>query len=673
MVKKPTKGYLSVSKEDKDNYYTSNAYLADSILLNQAFKGEVTDKVVSFPKGLGAAHPFDFNLVENTYKQIGLVNGAVNAYTDAIMGDFTVTVQEPNAQAAIDSFIKDSNFAVVLRSWINEAVLKGNGFLELDLKESKVRVMNANNMYVVRSKKGKTLRYNQYKGKSDEFIYTKDKNNLIPFEKNQIAHLQLNKIPNDPYGIGYLWPSIVSVNNYASAELDQHKLMSRKAGAPIHVTVGAEGEAVDPAAVDAFKESLQYMNNRTEWVTDGNTKMTTIDFQGVGDNLFELSNHDIEQVAFGMGIPMVMLGKADIPEGLAKAQKDKFQKTINSIRTVIEKVAEEFIFRPLLNNQSPERDMSVDFQWELPSQEEIEIKLKNINETLKNPFISPALKASLEKEYAVVAELEDLDGILLEPKDAMKKAEEEEKEEKDMLRKQEEEIKQPEVPGAKPTAKESAQNNIKESKNADLVVKPTAQNEKCDCQLTEAKAREMNLAQYVNITEIAGFNYSDYLIKILQKLKTWEFKELVAGNMEEVSLGLLPQKDIEKLRIILKNGFRKNQTIREIERNIMNSIALKDRLTLNEDGTTRLALSKDARAIAIARTETVRLANQGLKDLYMENNIKKYRYLAALDDRTSEICASLNGRVFDTADGQPGVNMPAMHTNCRSTIVGLVD
>ena len=76
---------------------------------------------------------------------------------------------------------------------------------------------------------------------------------------------------------------------------------------------------------------------------------------------------------------------------------------------------------------------------------------------------------------------------------------------------------------------------------------------------------------------------------------------------------------------------------------------------------------------SIARTETIRVANEGLKDMYTNNNILSYRYLAALDDRTSDICKSLNGRVFLTKDGIPGTNMPPMHVNCRSTIVGLIE
>jgi len=672
MAKEPLKPYLATTESEKASYDPSA-----NIKLNQAFKGIVIDKEIKFPRGLGAAHPFDFEEIENVYKRVGLINGAVNKITDSIMGDFTITIENEKSQEILDNFIHDSNFTTVLRSWINEGVLKGNGFMELDLENSKARVMNASHMYVMRNKKGKVLKYNQYTGNAKNFTVQKDKRKVVEFAENKIAHLPLNKVPNDPYGIGYTWPTLVAVNHYTSSELDLHKLMTRKAGAPIHVQCGVKGEATDPSAIDDFKTKLQYMTNSTEWVSDANVEMKTIDFAGVGDNLMSLADHDIEQIAFGMQIPLVMMGKANVPEGLAKVQENTFKKFIDSVRTIIEDVIEEKVLRPLLVEQMPQLgleinkqlieapNLRVEFTWELPSGKDKTERLKMLNDAIKNPMLSAEMRAALEIEYAKVAGLDTVLEILKKPKEAQEKAEQEEEDEKKELervhKQEEEQMKQPVVVAPKP---------IKQADKVALTEHVCT--EECDCQLTEEAARDMKLSQYVNLTEVAGFQYTDYLIKILQTLKTYDFFELAAHNMEEVALGLLDHKDIEKLRIVLKNGFKKNKTIRQIEHEISKSIDLKDRLVI-DDGVEKLALHSKARALFIARTETVRLANQGLKKLYKEHNIEKYRYLAALDDRTSEICISLNGNVYNVADGQPGTNMPPMHVNCRSTIVGLVE
>lgn len=75
----------------------------------------------------------------------------------------------------------------------------------------------------------------------------------------------------------------------------------------------------------------------------------------------------------------------------------------------------------------------------------------------------------------------------------------------------------------------------------------------------------------------------------------------------------------------------------------------------------------------IARTELTYVQNQAAKDRYEAAGIKKYQYLAEIDSRTSNICKELNGKEFNFTDSSVGVNMPPMHTNCRSTIIPVVE
>lgn len=664
--------YLAVSNLERD-YHNRKA------VLNQTFKGEVDDKPVMFPRGLGAQHPFNFQQVDTILDNVGIANAMVDKITDAIVGDFSVRVDDDNAQTLLDEFVRDSKMKSKLRPWIKEAVGKGNGFMELDLNDIKnierIRVNNANGMYVKRNKKGKVMEYNQFKG-NFKTIINKDK--IIPFKPAEIAHLTINKTPNDPYGQGLVWSNRVTIENFAGSEVDRHKVLSRKAGAPYHVKLGQPGQKVKKADLDSFKSELQYQDISTEWVTDANVDIKALDFAGVGDNLTKSSEYDLELLSLGMKIPMSILGISNNPEGLAKVNDKGFLQFIGSVRGQVEEVLEEQVLRPFLRMQSPKLDAEVEFDWELPGEVEKNERLTKIIDTLKLMDLSPEMRAALEREYAEVMGLVEIVDLLPTPEEARKKADEEEaemKKQEDEARKAEEEnIKQPEVPGAKKTANQTAQNDIKEVKKGDLVVKSTAQHDNCsECNLTEAELGNMTIAKFVNLKELAGFNYSDYLVKILQALRTDKFEDLLALTEMDITEGLLPQRDINKLRIVLKDGFRKNRTIRQIENEIDRSINLKDRVKIQEDGSKKLTQSASTRPVTIARTETVRLANQGLKDMYIENDITSYRYLAALDDRTSAICTDLNGQVFLTKDGTPGVNMPPMHVNCRSSIVGLVD
>lgn len=75
----------------------------------------------------------------------------------------------------------------------------------------------------------------------------------------------------------------------------------------------------------------------------------------------------------------------------------------------------------------------------------------------------------------------------------------------------------------------------------------------------------------------------------------------------------------------------------------------------------------------IARTELTYIQNQAAKDRYEAAGIKKYKYLAEIDSRTSSICRELNGKEYNFTQCSVGVNMPPMHPYCRSTIIPIVE
>jgi SPP1 gp7 family putative phage head morphogenesis protein len=71
----------------------------------------------------------------------------------------------------------------------------------------------------------------------------------------------------------------------------------------------------------------------------------------------------------------------------------------------------------------------------------------------------------------------------------------------------------------------------------------------------------------------------------------------------------------------------------------------------------------------LIRTETTYATNQAELLSYEELDIDKYEFVATLDTRTSSICQKMDGKVFKTEDAKAGINLPAMHPNCRSTTI----
>lgn len=75
----------------------------------------------------------------------------------------------------------------------------------------------------------------------------------------------------------------------------------------------------------------------------------------------------------------------------------------------------------------------------------------------------------------------------------------------------------------------------------------------------------------------------------------------------------------------------------------------------------------------LLRTEVNYTLNQATLDGYKDAKVEKYEFDATLDSRTSQICAELNGEVFEVNKTAVGVNYPPMHPRCRSTTSPIID
>lgn len=71
----------------------------------------------------------------------------------------------------------------------------------------------------------------------------------------------------------------------------------------------------------------------------------------------------------------------------------------------------------------------------------------------------------------------------------------------------------------------------------------------------------------------------------------------------------------------------------------------------------------------LVRTESAFFHNQMELLSYEDAEITKYRFVAVLDRRTSEICQEHDNKVYDTDKAVPGVNYPPLHPWCRSTTI----
>jgi len=108
----------------------------------------------------------------------------------------------------------------------------------------------------------------------------------------------------------------------------------------------------------------------------------------------------------------------------------------------------------------------------------------------------------------------------------------------------------------------------------------------------------------------------------------------------------------------IKEGMEKGESIRQISKRIEEKI---DSM-------------KGWESERIARTESNRIANLGSLNGFIRSGLKgKKEWISHLDDRTSDICKELDGKIVDLTDAFKLSNgsefmIPPAHPNCRSTI-----
>ncbi|MEK9810133.1 MAG: minor capsid protein [Candidatus Nanopelagicales bacterium] len=99
----------------------------------------------------------------------------------------------------------------------------------------------------------------------------------------------------------------------------------------------------------------------------------------------------------------------------------------------------------------------------------------------------------------------------------------------------------------------------------------------------------------------------------------------------------------------------------------------------DDDGTVLVRAVRDTARRArrhidgIARTATTAITNRNHIAVYEANAdvLEGVRFLATLDSRTTIVCASWDGTVWPVGD--PGIQVPPLHFNCRSQLVPVVD
>ena len=609
--------------------------------ISEQLRGQVEKKENRLSKEIGETHPFDQKLTEDLYKTFGFVTGVVDKYVDFIWsgGFFVKSDSTPAGEKAvtiINQFFSDINFDHYGRQWTKEAIVKCGGYLELANNKNgsidEMKVLDSKWMFIKRNDKGKITKFNQLKlNGRHKNLSVLGKDDFTSFEPRDIALLQFNKIGDCAYGLGIISPSLITVDNYLGSRKSMHTILSRKANSPLHFRIGNPEAPPSQAEVDDVAQDLQTLTDKTEFATGVNVVGTVIDFPAIGDKFASVLRSDEDNLFFTYQVPEVIMGRGSIPEGLAKAQLEAFERNIKSKQAEIEKVIEEQIIKPVLLANGI--DVHVEFEWGQPSNDDNMKRIATINSLLTSMSLSPTARDLLELE---VIKLLGLDTSKLE--DAKKERENEE-----------DNLEQPLVPGEL-----RDQEKLEPSKVLEIVRKL-----KQHAHIHEEKpdGKDYSLKEWL------GFNFLEYLTWILQATDAEQFEELLGTNDLEFSDGKLTPEQVEELRGVMREGFVESKTITEIADEIDARVKPQD-LYISKDGQRRLAVSSTFRANMIARSESTKLAANGALRHYQENGVEEVRFLSANSLRTCPICQGLDGQVYNIGES---AGIIPVHTACRCT------
>lgn len=134
---------------------------------------------------------------------------------------------------------------------------------------------------------------------------------------------------------------------------------------------------------------------------------------------------------------------------------------------------------------------------------------------------------------------------------------------------------------------------------------------------------------------------------------------LVGGALVDDLLSKIAESARQKVEYAIRDGISSGKTNQEIVQRISGTKRLN-----YEDG---LLTSSKADIDRTVRTVRSHVANQAYLDTIIKIGFEYVRFVSVLDGRTTKLCASLDGSVWEVND--PAKRIPPLHPNCRSILV----
>lgn len=190
-----------------------------------------------------------------------------------------------------------------------------------------------------------------------------------------------------------------------------------------------------------------------------------------------------------------------------------------------------------------------------------------------------------------------------------------------------------------------------------------------------SRLQQMKLENRIAATQLSlwqNAEFPDHIEKSLLKAYSLTLKELDVAD-----IGVMNRKRVQQILSTNWVGVKFSDSIWQNKEKLISSLdrTLADQFLRNAPLKDAVKNIRDAtgtsfsNAERLIRTESAYVVEQATAEAYTDAGIEKYQYVAVEDERTSDICSGLDGKIFLLSEAQEGVNYPPMHPNCRSTTI----
>lgn len=244
---------------------------------------------------------------QTIYDQGGPVAEAVDCYPLTILSNGYRLEGDENLAKTVQATLDSFGFDTVLWSAIVDALVLGDSFDEAVHAKLGGRFLRVE----LRDSTRFRVRQNPQTGAVEGYTFLPpgewDETRTVPLDPADIFHLRLMPRGNSPYGKSLIQRAYddilrdVKTAEGTSAAIERHGFPRH------HVAVGQPGEAVPQEDLDAIGKKWETLTAKMEFVTDGDTKIQTIDAGGI-PNVDIFSNVTLTRLCAAMGVPEEMLG-----------------------------------------------------------------------------------------------------------------------------------------------------------------------------------------------------------------------------------------------------------------------------------------------------------------------------------------------------------------------------